>query len=80
VNDVGKPCAGELHARFDRGPLADQAMVSRIEHRRETRRAEPGHLQPEESQRPTSPVARVAVTAAVRLSGIDVQQLSVDCE
>jgi hypothetical protein len=34
VNDVGKPCAGELHARFDRGPLADQAMVSRIEHRR----------------------------------------------
>jgi RNA-directed DNA polymerase len=24
VNDVGKPCAGELHARFDRGPLADQ--------------------------------------------------------
>jgi RNA-directed DNA polymerase len=34
VNDVGKPCAGELHARFDRGPLADQARVSRIEHRR----------------------------------------------
>jgi hypothetical protein len=34
VNDVGKPCAGELHARFDRGPLADQAVVSRIEHRR----------------------------------------------
>jgi RNA-directed DNA polymerase len=28
VNDVGKPCAGELHARFDRGPLVDQAMVS----------------------------------------------------
>jgi RNA-directed DNA polymerase len=24
VNDVGKPCAGELHARFDRGPLVDQ--------------------------------------------------------
>ncbi len=22
VNDVGKPCAGEPHARFDRGPLA----------------------------------------------------------
>jgi hypothetical protein len=28
VNDVGKPCAGELHARFDRGPLADHARVS----------------------------------------------------
>ena len=28
VNDVGKPCAGELHARFDSGPLVDQAMVS----------------------------------------------------
>jgi hypothetical protein len=34
VNDVGKPCAGELHARFDRGPLVDHAKVSRIEHRR----------------------------------------------
>ncbi len=22
VNDVGEPCAGEPHARFDRGPLA----------------------------------------------------------
>jgi hypothetical protein len=22
MNDVGKPCAGEPHARFDRGPLA----------------------------------------------------------
>lgn len=29
---------------------------------------------------PQESVARVAVTAAVRLSGIDVQQLSVDCE
>jgi hypothetical protein len=28
VNAVGKPCVGELHARFDRGPLVDQAMVS----------------------------------------------------
>ena len=28
MNDVGEPCAGERHARFDRGPLAtttDQA-------------------------------------------------------
>jgi hypothetical protein len=49
VNDVGKPCAGELHARFDRGPLADQAMVSRIPRTGgETRRTEPGHLQPGE--------------------------------
>jgi hypothetical protein len=22
VNDVGKPCAGDPHARFERGPLA----------------------------------------------------------
>jgi hypothetical protein len=22
MNDVGEPCAGEPHARFDRGPLA----------------------------------------------------------
>src|SRR4029453_16493599 len=49
VNDVGKPCAGELHARFDRGPLADQAMRSRTPRTRgETRRTEPGHLQPGE--------------------------------
>ena len=25
VNDVGEPCAGEPHARFDRGPLATKA-------------------------------------------------------
>ncbi len=25
TNDVGEPCAGEPHARFDRGPLARPA-------------------------------------------------------
>ncbi len=24
MNDVGEPCAGERHARFDRGPLAER--------------------------------------------------------
>ena len=26
MNDVGEPCAGERHARFDRGPLAHTAQ------------------------------------------------------
>jgi hypothetical protein len=55
VNDVGKPCAGELHARFDRGPLADRGQG-------ELTRAPVGKsagLSPDtystRSQRPTSP-------------------------
>lgn len=26
MNDVGEPCAGEPHARFERGPLAKQPL------------------------------------------------------
>ncbi len=34
VNDVGEPCAGELHARFDRGPLAKRSSkATRNKHR-----------------------------------------------
>ena len=29
MNDVGEPCAGELHARFDRGPLARRPPMAR---------------------------------------------------
>ena len=29
MNDVGEPCAGELHARFDRGPLARRSPMAR---------------------------------------------------
>ena len=29
MNDVGKPCAGDSHARFDRGPLAKREPVTR---------------------------------------------------
>jgi hypothetical protein len=28
MNSVGEPCAGEPHARFDRGPLATPAQVT----------------------------------------------------
>jgi len=28
VNDVGKPCAGEPHARFERGPLGRLTHVA----------------------------------------------------
>ena len=30
VNDVGKPCAGEPHARFDRGPLARRSAHGEV--------------------------------------------------
>jgi hypothetical protein len=36
MNDVGKPCAGEPHARFERGPLAKREQVDDA---RETRGA-----------------------------------------
>ena len=31
MNGVGKPCAGERHARFDRGPLGKVTCTSEIE-------------------------------------------------
>jgi hypothetical protein len=55
VNDVGKPCAGELHARFDRGPLADRGHGEPDQ----APEGKPDGLSPDtyslESQRPTSP-------------------------
>ena len=30
MNDVGEPCAGEPHARFDRGPLATATGTTRL--------------------------------------------------
>ena len=43
MNDVGEPCAGERHARFDRGPLARRPSTARWKActRRETRGTEP---------------------------------------
>jgi hypothetical protein len=32
VNDVGEACAGEPHARFDRGPLAMRETHGETEH------------------------------------------------
>ena len=69
VNDVGEPCAGEPHARFDRGPLAKQhAMVRRKRcTQRETERTEPVHLPHDlTSQRPTSPPPGLVPVPAVR--------------
>jgi hypothetical protein len=45
VNDVGKRCAGEPHAPFDRGPLAKrQPRRAGIGTLRETGGVEPGRL------------------------------------
>jgi hypothetical protein len=46
VNDVGKPCAGEPHARFDRGPLTKRQprCTGTTRTQRETSGTEPGHL------------------------------------
>jgi hypothetical protein len=67
VNDVGKPCAGELHARFDRGPLADRGQG-------EPTRAtvgKPAGLSPDTystgNQRPTSPPSTRRLLLAVKL-------------
>jgi hypothetical protein len=39
VKNIGKPCAGKPHARFDEGGLAKAAMV-RIMRHRQTKEAE----------------------------------------
>jgi len=52
MNGVGKPCAGELHARFDRGPLGKVDAQARWNTctQRETDGTEPirrtGHTEP----------------------------------
>lgn len=48
MNDVGKPCARNPHARFDRGPLAKRTTV---DDERETRGPAPGTRPP---RRPAS--------------------------
>jgi len=52
VNDVGEPCAGEPHARFDRGPLAKQTPTVRRKRdtQRETGGTEPVHLRGDPDQ------------------------------
>ena len=46
MNDVGEPCAGEPHARFERGPLARRASTAKrnTRTRRETRGTGPARL------------------------------------
>ena len=51
VNDVGKPCAGDPHARFERGPL-EKRDSARDE--RETSRPALGTNRQPTTQRPTS--------------------------
>ena len=51
VNDVGKPCAGDPHARFERGPL-EKRDNGRDE--RETARPALGTNRQPTTQRPTS--------------------------
>jgi hypothetical protein len=54
MNGVGEPCAGEPHARFDRGPLAKKTAAERTPRwaRKRKPRARRQHRQP--NQRPTS--------------------------
>src|SRR5439155_27292997 len=46
MNDVGEPCAGEPHARFERGPLARRASTAKrnTRTRRKTRVTGPARL------------------------------------
>ena len=50
VNDVGKPCAGEPHARFERGPLEKRERTRRARNPRASARYQPHPT----TQRPTS--------------------------
>ena len=52
MNDVGKPCAREPHARFDRGPLANLAP-NEMDEQPTGQRPVPKATQ--DNQRPTSP-------------------------
>ena len=64
MNDVGEPCAGEPHARFDRGPLADQHTMDETNEQPEGQRSVPPTVL--QRQRPTSPKSEaIAKPAAV---------------
>ena len=52
MNDVGKPCARDPHARFDRGPLAKRDTRSDARETEGQRAVPPGTPN---NQRPTSP-------------------------
>ena len=58
MNDVGKPCAGEPHARFERGPLANLA-TNEMDEKPQGQRPVPEATQ--DNQRPTSPVAFTSI-------------------
>jgi hypothetical protein len=67
MNDVGEPCAGEPHARFDRGPLAKRnepcggrwSRAGALQHATTTARSGP---QPQ--QRTAEPAAYLTSIAA----------------
>src|SRR5262249_20351184 len=63
MNDVGKPCAGEPHARFERGPLAEEAdtVIAGTRTERETHRTERRHR-----HQPPEPAAYLASRARAR--------------
>jgi hypothetical protein len=42
MNGVGEPCAGEPHARFDRGPLARRPLLNQRHEGRESESPAPG--------------------------------------
>ena len=48
MNDVGKPCAGNPHARFERGPLAKRNDRTEMGEKAEAQHPTPG------TERPTS--------------------------
>jgi hypothetical protein len=53
MNDVGDPCAGEPHARFDRGPLATLTAYGATEHTHPS--GKPAGLSPPAYPRPAEP-------------------------
>ncbi len=61
MNDVGKPCAREPHARFDRGPLANLA-TNEMDEQPTGQRPVPKATQ--DNQRPTSPLHPTRVIRA----------------
>ena len=45
MNDVGKPCAGERHARFERGPLGTAVGYVGDTEKHQNDDPSPGHRQ-----------------------------------
>ncbi len=56
MNDVGKPCAGKPHARFERGPLAKRNAHGEMEQAPDEKSSglSPSTYRRTTSQRPTS--------------------------